>query len=287
MRFIVLKINLKLLTSSLVVLLISGCGSKVSGELGETPQRLLEDESLVAQIENGSGSDDKTKAALCSKDAGKGLEAKNIKKGVTICGVKGTLVVAAADGTVPQCSAEGQEDCLPNTEFAIAEVGTLAAKVGIGQTVAGVAGTLGAELHSDCVADGIQDCVTTAAFLSADVSTALPTNIKSGVQIAGQTGTVTLPAINDVELGVTFGAGGNEFTGDFTVPNIAVVASGVNFGAGGTQFTGSASVETHIACASDGSQSCIASGAYFAATMCSSNGDTDCVVDNGTNYKAM
>jgi len=48
----------------------------------------------------------------------------------------------------------------------------------------------------------------------------------------------TLPAIGNVEAGVQYGIGGDEFTGVFVVPLIEDVEADVQYGANGTEFTG-------------------------------------------------
>jgi hypothetical protein len=252
----------KILATSIAIA-ITGCGSKVSGELGETPDRLL-DQPLAATVENKIN--DSEPVDICASKLLKKLTPKNIKLGVTICGIEGKLIVET-DSDYEACTSEGQIDCLPSSGFAIVETSTVAAKVAIGQTVAGVSGTAGAEAHVDCTADGVQGCITTAGFISADTTLAISTNIKAGVIIAGQTGDVTLPPAGDVELGTTYGAGGNEFTGDFTVPNIANVGTGVQFGASGTQFTGTSAGEAHILCTAEGTTGCITDATYNSALI--------------------
>jgi hypothetical protein len=54
----------------------------------------------------------------------------------------------------------------------------------------------------------------------------------------GTLGTLALPAAGDVQLAITYGGGGTEFTGTFGVPTAAQVLFGVGFGAAGTEFTG-------------------------------------------------
>jgi len=49
---------------------------------------------------------------------------------------------------------------------------------------------------------------------------------------------VVYPAAADVESGVQYGDGGDEFTGTFVVPAEEDVENGVGYGAGGTEFTG-------------------------------------------------
>jgi hypothetical protein len=48
----------------------------------------------------------------------------------------------------------------------------------------------------------------------------------------------TLPAVGDVQSGVTYGEDGTGSTGTFGVPAVGDVKSGVQYGAGGTEFTG-------------------------------------------------
>ena len=54
----------------------------------------------------------------------------------------------------------------------------------------------------------------------------------------GSAGTLTLPAVGDVQDGVVYGAAGTGSEGTFAVPAEADVAETVQYGAGGTEFTG-------------------------------------------------
>jgi hypothetical protein len=60
----------------------------------------------------------------------------------------------------------------------------------------------------------------------------------TGIVCGDVTGTLTLPADEDVQDGVSYGAGGTEFEGDFVAPAVGDVQSGVQYGAGGTELTG-------------------------------------------------
>lgn len=47
------------------------------------------------------------------------------------------------------------------------------------------------------------------------------------------------PSVGDVDLGVTYGPSGADYTGTLEQPAEADVLSGVQYGAGGVEFTGS------------------------------------------------
>lgn len=52
----------------------------------------------------------------------------------------------------------------------------------------------------------------------------------------------TVPSVGDVEEGVEYGIGGNEFTGTFGVPTEAQVSVGVGYGEDDTEFTGTLTI---------------------------------------------
>jgi hypothetical protein len=115
--------------------------------------------------------------------------AANIKDGVTLAGVSGSLTSSAP----ATCSSDGQSDCVANTNYRAAATSGLAAKVGLGQTVAGVAGTL-LPKAADCSLNGQIGCTSNANYPAADLSIAVPTNIRDGINIAGITGSLTTTA---------------------------------------------------------------------------------------------
>ena len=89
-------------------------------------------------------------------------------------------------------------------------------------------------------------------------------NVLSTDTVDGAVGTLTLPTASNVLAGSgTYGVGGTASTPTLTLPTAANVrAANGNFGVAGT-------------------------GTTPTLTDCSSDGDTDCVVDDGTNYKAV
>ena len=121
-------------------------------------------------------------------------------------------------------------------------------------------GTAQPETHVDCTVDGSQGCVanntffaartctgnrdddcfihSASAYDAANLSNLTAGNIKSGVTIAGQAGSLTLPAASDVLLGVKYGTSGNERTGNFRAPATSNVRTSTSYGANGNQYTG-------------------------------------------------
>jgi len=104
-----------------------------------------------------------------------------------------------------------------------------------------------------CSSEGEVGCTTTAA-VKATIVAALAAKVVVGASVAGVAGT---------------------YTPDF--PAVANVLS---------TDTVNGSAGTLGNCVSAVSQSCYATGTYYASTMCGSDGAVSCVVDNGTNYKA-
>ena len=91
-----------------------------------------------------------------------------------------------------------------------------------------------------CAANGQDDCYldSTSLFDAANLTNLTAGNIKSGVTIAGQAGSLTIPNAADVKVGVAYGSFGSERIGTFTLPKASDVLSPFAFGAGGTEFTG-------------------------------------------------
>jgi hypothetical protein len=226
------------------------------------------------------------------------LVATKIKSGETILGVNGSVVETPAN-----CASDGSQSCVATGSYFAA---TLCASNG----------------DTDCVVDdGTNYKASTSSLLIAGnikngvVLGGVTGNYPSGTSpLASNTGATDLTS-----LGSGTGAGAYEFFDSAGAVHSTTVAAGGSVSANtsdqvfsgastiynGFTVTGDASlvgtkiksgetilgvngsvVETPANCASDGSQSCVATGSYFAATLCASNGDTDCVVDDGTNYKA-
>ena len=80
------------------------------------------------------------------------------------------------------------------------------------------------------------------AFPNIEVVYPAAADVESGVEYGDGgdefTGTFTEPGVGNVESAVTYGGGGTEFTGTFGVPAESDVAKDVTYGAAGTEFTG-------------------------------------------------
>jgi hypothetical protein len=74
--------------------------------------------------------------------------------------------------------------------------------------------------------------------LTASILGLIAGDLQSGVVVDDVTGTFGVPAVGDVQDGVTYGAGGTEYEGTLALPTEAQVEDGVGFGAGGTEFEG-------------------------------------------------
>jgi hypothetical protein len=155
------------------------------------------------------------------------IDESMVKLGITIAGVEGKYPsadypLAGADTTDNLTSdnfnAKLQSaamfeffDEAGNRYVTSGDVDLVAANIPSGISLFGIAGSANVEIHSDCNADGVVGCVTTAAYRSADAADTLATNIKVGVTIAGVAGSVTQEShsdcSSDAEIGcVTVGA---------------------------------------------------------------------------------
>ncbi len=88
----------------------------------------------------------------------------------------------------------------------------------------------------NCSSSGEVDCLANASFKAADVN-GLAAKVLSGHSVAGVDGSVTLPPVNKVLSGTSFGAAG-ALTGTLTLPSAGKVLTGTNYGVGGTATTG-------------------------------------------------
>lgn len=118
------------------------------------------------------------------------LRAEDLKSGVTVAGVTGSYSAPVYEA----CSRNGQVGCLATAQFPANDItGLVASNLRSGVTVAGVTGSYNpnVESHTDCNSSNQVGCVTTAAFKSienASMAAIVAGNIRSGVTIAGVTG---------------------------------------------------------------------------------------------------
>ena len=92
-------------------------------------------------------------------------KAINIKEGVMIGTIQGT-----GDSSIPSCTTDGQIGCIASDSFKASEAAGLATKVVLGQTVAGVAGTIVEETHAHCTGAGQENCITTSIYKTMDLA---------------------------------------------------------------------------------------------------------------------
>lgn len=66
-----------------------------------------------------------------------------------------------------------------------------------------------------------------------------PDDVRIGIDVNDTVGNLTIPSIDNVENGISFGTSGTEFTGSLTLPTSADVRQSSQYGTSGTEFTGS------------------------------------------------
>lgn len=125
----------------------------------------------------------------------------NIKSSISLFGITGTLTSSGAN-----CTSDGEIGCLTTSIYKAANTTSLASKIKIGDTVAGISGSYSPDFPDasnvrssdttdglagslvDCSANGQSSCVTTTTYKAGDLTNLSAGNIKSGVIIAGQAG---------------------------------------------------------------------------------------------------
>ena len=185
--------------------------------------------------------------------------AGNIRSSTTLGGVTGTLA---------DCSADGGLGCVVvGPSYAAAATTGAASKILSGQTLAGVSGNV--------TLPAVGKVLTGTTF---------------GVSGTGSTGTLTIPAASNVlatapaygdasalttptlankgswDLATSF-PGAGYYSGTTNTPASPIIASGNTI----VGVAGSATLSP-VNCSSNGQQSCVATGTYFAGTACSADG---------------
>ncbi len=137
------------------------------------------------------------------------------------------------------CEADGEENCVVDgsTFKAVATANLSPGSIKLGVTIAGVAGTVIAESHSDCASDGATNCVAVTSYPAA-LATGAASKILSGQTLAGVAGNVTLPAAGKVYTGISYGVAGTSITGSLTIPAAGnVLSTAPAYGDPGAQLT--------------------------------------------------
>jgi hypothetical protein len=122
----------------------------------------------------------------------KSLPALDRSKLTTVLGKISTLAeIDGRSGTLPICGTDGQIDCtVSNSNFkAVLPSAAVANKVLIGQSLAGVNGTVPGQVLP-CNSDGQSDCLTSASFVALDSNTFTSSHLRQGLSLGGITGTL-------------------------------------------------------------------------------------------------
>lgn len=160
------------------------------------------------------------------------ITALNIKSSISIFDINGSMIAPPSN-----CTSSGEQNCVSQGSYYAA---------------------------TTCNSEGDKTCYieSTSSFDAADLSGISADNIKSGVTIASTAGNLTLPDIQDVKNGITYGAPGALSTGTFIVPLAINVASGVQYGPTGSLVTGTATVELHSNCTAEGETNCVTTNTF-------------------------
>ncbi len=213
------------------------------------------------------------------------LTTANIKDTVPLFGVTGSLT-----GTPANCNTNGQQNCLATATFfgatqcsanssncyvptyavttqplkAISYDAIDAGKSSIRSslTLSGISGTL-----ADCAAGGTTGCVTTATYKSLDLSSA---GAASSTGVTAANFNTKIATSGNFEFWDVSGAR-HQVAGDTDLTASNVKSSIDIFGAVGNV------TPTPANCSTNGGQSCVATGSYYAATACATDG-SNCFV---------
>jgi hypothetical protein len=223
------------------------------------------------------------------------LQPQNIRAGIKIGSVVGTLVAADA-----VCSQDGETSCVTTEAWPAVSTQNLAAKIIMGETVAGVSGTANASSFSNCAADGGTACIATAAFPAA-MASGLAGKVAAGQSVAGVAGTATVEshALCNADGGtacvvslpyraalttglsdkILQGQSVAGVSGTVTLPAASLVLSGTSFGVSGTSVTGNLTLPLAANVrASNGAFGVSGNGSTPTLGNCAADGDVGCVV---------
>ena len=175
--------------------------------------------------------------------------------------IHSTLSIAGVTGTMASCSADGGTDCMAVAGYPAANTTGAAAKIALGDVLAGVTGTAGVR-PSDCVSDGSTGCVATATYPAAN-STGAAAKIASGDVLAGITGTAGVRPSDCSSDGAT---------GCVAVTNFPAIDKLTKLSVGNaarirSSLTIAGVVGTLDDCSTDGSSGCVVVGPTYAAAI--------------------
>ena len=172
-----------------------------------------------------------------------------------------TLSIAGVTGTMASCSVDGGTNCMAVAGYPAANTTGAAAKIALGDVLAGVTGTAGVR-PSDCGSDGSTGCVATATYPAAN-STGAAAKIASGDVLAGITGTAGVRPSDCSSDGAT---------GCVAVTNFPAVDKLTKLSVGNaarirSSLTIAGVVGTLDDCSTDGGVGCVTVGPTYAAAI--------------------
>ncbi|RYZ90909.1 MAG: DUF1566 domain-containing protein [Proteobacteria bacterium] len=144
-----------------------------------------------------------------------------------------------------------------------------AANVKSSTDIFGVVGSSVSETHSSCTASNQSGCLATATYKTMDLSSP---SLAATTDITATNFNTTLAAAGNFEFWDSTGTR-HQVAGDPSLTDANIVTGATIFGVAGT-VSG-----VPPACSSSGTQGCVATGSYFAATACSAN-SSNCYLPN-------
>ena len=175
--------------------------------------------------------------------------------------IHSSLSIAGVTGTMASCSADGGTNCMAVAGYPAANTSGAAAKIALGDVLAGVTGTAGVR-PSDCASDGSTGCVATATYPAAN-STGAAAKIASGDVLAGITGTA---GVRPSDCSTDGGTGCVAVTNFPAVDKLTKLSVG-NAARIRSSLTIAGVVGTLDDCSTDGSSGCVAVGPTYAAAI--------------------
>lgn len=136
-------------------------------------------------------------------------------------------------------------------------------------------GTLTVEMHSNCTGPGQVGCVTTSTYKTMDLSNK---DAGGALNLTSTDYNTRLKSSSTFEY---WDASGTRHTG---TGDTDLIATNVKSTATILDVTGTLVEISASNCSADGSQNCIPTGSYYAATSCSSSGDKNCFVNSSSSF---
>jgi hypothetical protein len=187
----------------------------------------------------------------------------NIKSGITIASVPGAVTPSPSN-----CASDGDVGCVVvGPSFAAAATAGAESKILFGQSVGGVPGNVTLPAEGKVLTSTQYGVGGTGS--TGTLTLPLASNVLSGSGTYGDPGALMTPALADRgtwNLTTSF-PGAGYYAGVSNSPTAPTIATGTTIAG----VEGSATLSP-ANCSSNGQQSCVAAGSYFAGTNCAANG---------------